>query len=257
MSEQLIRERLAAPFDNVQWRLQQTAPKGLKPPYPEGTRGMFMAYIDARQLYERLDDVFGFGGWQRIVKGVNADGSVIVAISVRIGDEWITHEDIGYSNNPGADHETEPLKAAVSDGAKRAGVGLGIGRFLYELEPKWMSVDKWGKPEGNVNPSTGELPPRTRTTTTNTVPDDPYPYDGQQTRREAAKPAGTENANVATPRQLKYIEVIAREQGIDDEALSREVEQLYGKPIALLDRRDASAYIERLQSRRNVTELAS
>jgi hypothetical protein len=61
----------------------------------------------------------------------------------------------------------------------------------------------------------------------------------------------------ATPRQLKFIQAIAREHGIGDEQLNAEVEQLYGRQIAELDRRDASAYIERLQSRRNVTELAS
>lgn len=178
-----LRGKLAAPFENVQWRLQQTHPKGLKPPYPAGTRGMFMAYIDARKLYDRLDDVFGFGGWQRIVKAVNADGSVIVALMVRVGDEWITHEDIGYPNNPGESHEKEPLKAAVSDGAKRSGVGLGIGRFLYELEPKWTEIGEWGKPLNGASLSTGELPtqgstasqnsnlpPRAKSTSVNTVP---------------------------------------------------------------------------------------
>jgi hypothetical protein len=45
--------------------------------------------------------------------------------------------DVGYSNNPESDEETdrsyehEPLKAAVSDGFKRAGVQWGVGRFLY------------------------------------------------------------------------------------------------------------------------------
>lgn len=61
----------------------------------------------------------------------------------------------------------------------------------------------------------------------------------------------------ATPRQIKFIQAIAREHGMSDEALNSEVEQLYGRAVEQLDRRDASAFIERLQSRRNVTELAS
>jgi len=59
----------------------------------------------------------------------------------------------------------------------------------------------------------------------------------------------------ATPRQIKFIQAIAREHGMSDDALNSEVEQLYGRPVEQLDRRDASAFIERLQSRRNVTEL--
>lgn len=65
------------------------------------------------------------------------------------------------------------------------------------------------------------------------------------------------NPQLATPRQLKFIQAIAREHGIGDEELNTEVEQLYGRPVTQLDRRDASAFIERLQSRRSMTEMAS
>lgn len=64
-------------------------------------------------------------------------------------------------------------------------------------------------------------------------------------------------ADVATPRQIKFIQAIAREHGIGDEDLNAEVEQLYGKPVGQLGRREASQYIERLQSRRNSSEIAS
>jgi hypothetical protein len=61
-----------------------------------------------------------------------------------------------------------------------------------------------------------------------------------------------------TPRQLKFIQAIAREAGIDEEALKIEVERTYGRPISELGRRDASAFIERLQARRGaVADLAS
>lgn len=61
----------------------------------------------------------------------------------------------------------------------------------------------------------------------------------------------------ATPRQLKFIQAIAREHGIDDADMDAEIRQLYGRGVTELDRRDASAYIERLQSRRTVTDLAT
>ena len=61
----------------------------------------------------------------------------------------------------------------------------------------------------------------------------------------------------ATQRQIRYVQAIAREAGIDDEELKAEVGQLSGGTIEELSRRDASALIERLQSRRQGEELAS
>jgi hypothetical protein len=61
-----------------------------------------------------------------------------------------------------------------------------------------------------------------------------------------------------TPRQLKFIQAIAREKGLSDDEVNGEVERVYGKTtVADLDRRDASAFIDRLQARRAATELAS
>jgi hypothetical protein len=56
----------------------------------------------------------------------------------------------------------------------------------------------------------------------------------------------------ATPRQFKFIEAIIREHGLSDTDVAAEIVQLYGKALPELDRREASAYIERLQSRRNM-----
>ncbi len=61
----------------------------------------------------------------------------------------------------------------------------------------------------------------------------------------------------ATQRQLKFIQAIARESGLDDDGLAAEVERLYGVGLGELSRRDASALIERLQARRTAPELAS
>ena len=40
--------------------------------------------------------------------------------------------DVGYSNAPDSEDETEPAKAAYSDALKRAAVGFGVGRWLYD-----------------------------------------------------------------------------------------------------------------------------
>ena len=85
------------------------------------------------------------------------------------------------------------------------------------------------------------------------------PRDGSTTRNHVrGGPGGNGGTGQeATPRQLKFIQAIAREHGISDDALNAEVEQLYGRALDALDRRDASAFIERLQSRRTVTDVAS
>jgi hypothetical protein len=58
-----------------------------------------------------------------------------------------------------------------------------------------------------------------------------------------------------TPRQLKFIQAIAREKGMTDEEVNAEVERVYGRSsVTELDRRDASAFIDRLQARRAVAE---
>lgn len=181
---QRILQELSEPFADVKWRLQQTYPKDAKQngKYAPGTKGMFMAYIDARDVYDRLDAVVGFGCWKRTVKQVNADGSVVGCIAIRLDGDWFEHEDVGYSNNPGESHEKEPLKAAASDAYKRAAVGLGIGRFLYELPAEWVEIDERGKPKADLSrqfANAGATPPeapgrteapRAKSTSTNTVP---------------------------------------------------------------------------------------
>jgi hypothetical protein len=96
------------------------------------------------------------------------------------------------------------------------------------------------------------------------VVDSPIDFASTRGRRMAAGDAGDGDRRVATlnqpatPRQLKFIQAIAREKGIDDDEVNAEVERVYGKTsVAELDRRDASAFIDRLQSRRPATELAS
>jgi len=58
----------------------------------------------------------------------------------------------------------------------------------------------------------------------------------------------------ATPRQLKFIQAMAREHGISDDQLEVNCKQIYGCSVAELNRRDASAFIERLQAVRMAHE---
>jgi hypothetical protein len=51
-----------------------------------------------------------------------------------------------------------------------------------------------------------------------------------------------------TDRQMSFIRQMTREKGLSEEATDAQCQEIFGKPFNQLDRRDASAYIERLKS---------
>ena len=96
------------------------------------------------------------------------------------------------------------------------------------------------------------------------VVDTPVDFASTRGRRLASQPGfeqgrpAVQGDQTVTPRQLKFIQAIAREAGMDEDALRDEVERTYGRPMSELGRRDASAFIERLQARRGAeSDLAS
>lgn len=91
-----------------------------------GRGGKTMTYIEDETVMDRLDVGYGPGMWSLLVEPVN-DHVVKVRLGVRDGDDWTWYEDFGYPN--GTDGES--LKEAVSDGIRRCGRYVGIGRDLY------------------------------------------------------------------------------------------------------------------------------
>lgn len=128
MSE--IWEKLKEPFapDRVSWRVGATS----------DDKGLALAYIDARDVMERLDEVCGPGGWQDSYTET-AKGRVLCTIRIRIGDEWIAKSD-GAGNT-----DVEADKGGISDAFKRAAVKWGIGRYLYDVDSPWVKITKRGK----------------------------------------------------------------------------------------------------------------
>jgi hypothetical protein len=125
-----ITQALAAPFD--------TSEVKFKPAVVSGNRALALAYVDARVIQDRLDEVLGVEGWQDEYE-ILADGSVVCKLRLRLGDEWITKMDVGGpSEQP---DEGDRRKAAFSDALKRAAVKFGIGRYLYRLPSQWVDYD--------------------------------------------------------------------------------------------------------------------
>ncbi len=121
---------LSAPFEPGEVKF--------KPQMVKQNRALAMAYIDARCVQDRLDDVLGVENWQDLYE-LLPDGSVMCRLKLRLGRRWITKTDVGSpSEQPdGGDR----LKAAFSDALKRAAVKFGVGRYLYRLPAAWVDYD--------------------------------------------------------------------------------------------------------------------
>jgi len=109
-----------------------------KPLTVKGNRALAAAYLDARAVMQRLDSVFGAGGWKDRYE-ITESGSVVCTLSVKIEGEWVEKTDVGSPSEQPDDGDK--LKAAFSDALKRAAVKLGIGRYLYRLPQQWLDYD--------------------------------------------------------------------------------------------------------------------
>lgn len=153
-----LRAALGRPFhpNEVKWK-PQTVSK-------DGTRAMAVAYIDARAVQDRLDEVVGPDRWQtQIVETMS--GVVLCRLSLKLEGEWVAREDFGSeSDQP---DPQDKRKAAASDALKRAAVQWGIGRYLYRLPKVWVPYDKQKRqllqtprlPEWAMPGFEAELPP--------------------------------------------------------------------------------------------------
>lgn len=110
--------------------------------------GKQLAYIDARDVMKRLDDVMGAENWQD--KYIPVEGGFICELSLRIEGEWITKSN-GANNT-----KIEPVKGGISGALKRAAVNWGLGRYLYYMPSTLNSsnIETWPeifKPGAPVN----------------------------------------------------------------------------------------------------------
>lgn len=109
-----------------QWRVQSYSKHK-----PQAT---CVAYIDARAAMDLLDEVVGYGKWQSDYKEVK--GNVYGGVGIHIDGEWVWKWDCGVESNQDAE------KGQASDAFKRACVKWGIGRFLYDLEVKYVEANE-------------------------------------------------------------------------------------------------------------------
>lgn len=137
MSEQVdwraIGAALCAPFapEQVEWRIQGKAnAKG---------KAQVVAYLDARAVAERLDDVVGPGGWSFDWTPIHVDGQG----NIQTARGALVIHDVSKSD-VGTASTFEPSKGCVSDTLKRCAVLWGIGRYLYSVPQVWVTLDERG-----------------------------------------------------------------------------------------------------------------
>jgi len=106
-----------------------------------------VAYIDARQVQDTLDEVVSPECWQ--VKYYEHKGNLFCSIGIfmdilntdEILCKWVWKEDCGTES------AVEKQKGEASDAFKRAAVMWGIGRFLYDQKivklPTKQKGNKW------------------------------------------------------------------------------------------------------------------
>lgn len=137
---------LKAPFTpkKISWRLGST--NGDK------TKGMALAYIDARDVQDRLDEVCGLDGWQCRYIPMH-DKKTVCEIGILVTRRHGTPDGLGrayeaewvWKADGAGDSDVEAEKGALSDAFKRAAVKWGIGRYLYDLDSPWVAIEAAGR----------------------------------------------------------------------------------------------------------------
>lgn len=128
--------RLSAEFPReiISWRAQNLT--------KDGDKALALAYIDARDVMERLDEAVGPSNWQ---DRYEVHGSkTICYLSIRVNDEWITKAD------GAGDSDVEAEKGAISDALKRAAVKWGVGRYLYAITSPWVPCSSYARQDGKL-----------------------------------------------------------------------------------------------------------
>ena len=132
-----IFEQLKAPFppEKVHWRIGSKT--------KDGSKARLLAYLNARDVMERLDEVVGPDGWYDEYD--ETPKRLLCTIYLKIGDapsgpygNWV-----GKCDGAG-DTNMEGEKGGISDAFKRAAVKWSIGRYLYDTDSPWVTLDDRG-----------------------------------------------------------------------------------------------------------------
>jgi len=123
-----IHMELTRPWDadKLHWRVGATT--------QDKSKGIALAYVDARDVMQRLDGCIGVADWQ-----CRYPSTGTCELSIKIDGEWIT------KTNAAGETQVEAEKGQASDAFKRAAVLWGVGRYLYYLPTVWCPLKPAGR----------------------------------------------------------------------------------------------------------------
>ena len=147
---ELSKLNVATPKDEIKYRPGSTFN------WAEKKYARMLAYVDARYIQDKLDEIVGIGNWSNqfhrdekgilyctiTIKFVREDGSV----------DSVSKTDVGTESN------VEQQKGEVSDSFKRCAVHFGLARDLYNLpDPKGFKYVAEMKGNKFLNPNTNSF----------------------------------------------------------------------------------------------------
>lgn len=116
MNDLLTELRRPFPAEAVGFKVQAN-------PKSDTGNALIVAFVDARAVTERLNEVVGLD-WEDAYR--HEGGGIVCSLTVK----GVTREDVGY----GEGTDEMGVKGAYSDALKRAAVRFGIGSSLYALD---------------------------------------------------------------------------------------------------------------------------
>lgn len=215
MTNNDILSKLAEPMP-YKWKIQSYN--------KEQTKGSCVAYVDSRDVQNRLDQVLQLD-WQDDYKEVK--GNLYCGIGIKIEEEWIWRWDCGTES------ASEGKKGEASDSFKRAAVKWGLGRFLYDLDIKWIDI-KDKKPIDSKGSIIWDLTKHFR----------------GQDKKPSTTPKDIKNPNKPLEPDIKMICDL-----IDSAETKEEVNQLYSKYSKLKSNLEFQAAINRSKDRMSNTKM--
>ena len=119
----MLLDRLTEPFPakSIHWRVGART--------KDKTKGIALAYLDARDVMNRLDMVCSPENWQARYP---RDG--YCEIGIKVDNEWV------WKGNGAGETDIEGEKGRYSDALKRCAVVWGVGRYLYYLPKVWVPL---------------------------------------------------------------------------------------------------------------------
>ena len=110
--------------------------------------GQCAAYVDARDIMDRFDLIFGPSGWSTEMEPVTAGRESGIKCNIVAGG--VSHSDMADLSEPNKGNSDHLMKGAATLAFKRAAVHFGVARYLYDLDRGYFKESPNGTMNGEI-----------------------------------------------------------------------------------------------------------